>query len=119
MLKRYLIELGMGIDQHGQDPTKAAQKAIKDAVSRAYLVGIGEALGIKDFNQIIVKAKVAVPGADKVDPERVLAAIPFGGKEVEIVEGGLVAEGSVSKALGDKTPDILVANAAVTVWVDI
>jgi len=44
--KKFVIEFGFGIDQHGQDPTHAAIKAIKDAISRCYLIGISE-LGSK------------------------------------------------------------------------
>ncbi|MBQ1434455.1 MAG: Lin0512 family protein, partial [Clostridia bacterium] len=31
--KRFIIEFGTGVDVHGIDVTKAAQKAVKDAVS--------------------------------------------------------------------------------------
>ena len=37
---RYIIEFGMGTDFHGQDVTKAACKAVKDAVSRSCLCGL-------------------------------------------------------------------------------
>ncbi|MFY9188221.1 MAG: Lin0512 family protein [bacterium] len=119
MLKRYLIELGTGIDQHGQDPTAAAKRAVKDAISRSYLTGIREILGIQDFNRMVVKVKVAVPYADKVKAEEVLAPIPFGNKSLEVVEGGLVAEGMTIPELGDAGPEIIMANAAVTVWVEV
>lgn len=119
MLKRYLIELGTGIDQHGQDPTAAAKRAVKDAISRSYLTGIREILGIQDFNQMVVKVKVAVPYPEKVETEEVLAPIPFGNKELEVTEGGLVAEGMTMPELGDAGPEIIMANAAVTVWVEV
>jgi len=32
-LKRFVIEMGMGIDQHGQDPTVAAARAVRDAIA--------------------------------------------------------------------------------------
>ena len=32
----------MGIDQHGQDPTNAARKAVEDAISRSCLCGLVE-----------------------------------------------------------------------------
>jgi uncharacterized protein (TIGR02058 family) len=119
MLKRYLIEFGTGIDQHGQDPTRAAQKAVKDAISHSYLTGLKEILGLKELNKMVVKVKVAVPYPERVRPEEVLAVIPFGQKSLEVVPGGLVAEGMTLPELGDATPEILMANAAVTVWVEV
>lgn len=119
MLKRYVIELGTGIDQHGQDPTAAAKRAVKDAISRSYLTGLKEILGLEDFNQMVVKVKVAVPYPDKVKAEEVLAPIPFGNKSLEVVEGGLVAEGMTMPELGDAGPEIIMANAAVTVWMEV
>ena len=50
-LKRYVVEFGMGLDIHGQDAGKAAQKAVKDAVSRSCLCGLSEVLGLRDFNE--------------------------------------------------------------------
>lgn len=119
MLKRYLIELGTGIDQHGQDPTRAAQKAVKDAISHSYLTGLREIMGLTDFNAMVIKVKVAVPYPERVRADEVLAVIPFGRKSLEAVPGGLVAEGMTLPELGDATPEIIVANAAVTVWLEV
>jgi len=55
---------------------------------------------------MVVKVKVAVPYADKVKAEEVLAPIPFGNKSLEVVEGGLVAEGMTIPELGDAGPEI-------------
>jgi uncharacterized protein (TIGR02058 family) len=119
MLKRYLIEFGTGIDQHGQDPTRAAQKAVKDAISHSYLTGLKEILELKDLNKMVVKVKVAVPYPERVCPEEVLKVIPFGEKSLEVVHGGLLTEGMALPELGDVSPEILMANAAVTVWVEV
>ena len=35
--KRFIVEIGTGIDIHGEDATKAACRAVKDAVSRSCL----------------------------------------------------------------------------------
>lgn len=34
-MRRYLIEFGMGMDFHGQDVSKAAVKAAKNAISNS------------------------------------------------------------------------------------
>ena len=43
-LKKFIVEFGMGTDFHGQDVTKAAKKAVKDAVSRSCLCGLEDVL---------------------------------------------------------------------------
>jgi uncharacterized protein (TIGR02058 family) len=118
VLRRYLIEMGHGIDQHGQDPTRAAQRAVKDAISRSYLTGLREIVGIESYDDVVVRVKVAVPYPEKVRADEVLAPIPFTNKSLEVVEGGMVVEGSIIPELGDTTPEILFANAAVTVYVE-
>ena len=40
MLQRYIVELGTGADLHGADMTKAARRAVKDAISRSCLCGL-------------------------------------------------------------------------------
>ena len=37
--KRYLIEIGTGVDMHGGDMTGAALKAVKDAMSHCCMAG--------------------------------------------------------------------------------
>jgi hypothetical protein len=40
MAPAMFIELGMGVDLQGQDATKAATRAVRDAIGRNYLPGI-------------------------------------------------------------------------------
>ncbi|MGC9335148.1 MAG: Lin0512 family protein [Anaerolineae bacterium] len=117
-LKKYIMEVGMGLDQHGQDPTNAARKAVKDAVSRSCLTGLLEIARLDDVNQMVVDVLVACPHAEQVDKEAVLAALPFGQKKIEVVEGGMVASAVYQPELGDSSDEAYIANAAVTVWVD-
>ncbi len=108
----------MGMDQHGQDPTHAAVKAVRDAVSRSCLTGLLEIARLDDVNQMIVDVLVACPHAGQVNGQAVLEALPFGQKSIQIVEGGLVARAVYQPELGDASDEAYVANAAVTVWVD-
>jgi uncharacterized protein (TIGR02058 family) len=48
----------------------------------------------------------------------VLQAVPFGQKKITVVEGGMVAPTIYQPELGDTTDEAYVANAAVTVYVD-
>jgi len=117
-LKKFIIEMGMGIDQHGQNPTKAAQKAVKDAMARSCLIGILDIARLEDINQMIVEVLIACPHPELVDPEQVLQAVPFGQKQIKVVAGGMIAQSIYQPELGDTTDETYVANAAVTVLVD-
>ena len=120
MDKRFLVELGSGIDQHGHenDCTNAAIKAIKNAISDNCLTGLSEICGFrepKDLMRMKVHVKIGAPYPEKLDEMKALKAIPFGEKSIEVVKGGLVAKGIMIKELGDTSDQIIVCNAAVTV----
>jgi uncharacterized protein (TIGR02058 family) len=120
-LRKFIVEMGMGIDQHGQDPTNAACKAVKDAISRSCLCGLVEVARLDDVDQIdqmIVKVLIACPQPERVDKEQVLRAIPFGQKQIEVTEGGMIAPTIYQPELGDTSDEAFIANAAVTVFVD-
>jgi uncharacterized protein (TIGR02058 family) len=116
--KKLVMEIGMGMDQHGQDPTNAACKAVKDAVSRSCLAGLLEIARLDDVNQMFVEVLIACPHPDRVDPDRVLQALPFGQKQIQVVEGGMIARSIYQPELGDTSDEAYVANAAVNVYVD-
>ena len=116
--KRFIIELGTGADLHGQDATKAASRAVKDAVSRSCLCGLLEIVQLQDLDDMRVEVLVAVPEPEHVRVDEVLTMIPFGRKELRVVQGGLQAPGVDLPELGDGGSDVIVANAAVTVWVN-
>ena len=114
-MRHYLIELGMGSDLHKPDPTKCAVRAVKDAIYRCSMVGLFECDLLANINDMHVKVKVAVPFPDKVDTGEVLKQVPYGEREIEVVEGGLLEEGSLRK---DGSRDhVMVALVAITVKV--
>jgi len=117
-LKRYVVELGYGADLHGGNATKAAKRAVKDAVSRSCLCGLFEIAGMKDPGSMHVQVKIGCPKPGEVDAKEVLEVIPFGSRELEVVEGGLVTQGLEVPELGSGDT-IFVAVAALTVSVDI
>jgi uncharacterized protein (TIGR02058 family) len=119
LYKRYILEFGMGLDQHGQDPTRAACKAVKDAVARSCLAGLIEIVRLKDVNDMQVEIQVACPHPEQVDRQAVLDALPFGKKELTVEAGGMVAHGLFQPELGDVTDETFIANATVTVWVSV
>jgi len=115
-VKRFVVELGYGTDLHGGNSTKAACRAVKDAVSRSCLCGLFEILGLKDPNAMHVQVTIACPKPEEVDGEQVLAAVPFGTKKLEIVSGGMMTRGLNVPELGSGD-SIFVAIAALTVSV--
>jgi uncharacterized protein (TIGR02058 family) len=118
-LKRFVIEMGMGVDQHGQDPTVAATRAVRNAIAHNALPGIWEVAGLDNPDKMIVEVQIAVPYADQIREADVLAVLPFGRKTLLTTSGGMIVQGRAIPVLNDKNDEMLVAIAAVTVFVDI
>ncbi|MBW2062824.1 MAG: Lin0512 family protein [Deltaproteobacteria bacterium] len=116
--KRFIVEIGTGIDIHGEDVTEAACRAVRDAVSRSCLCGLMEILKIENPDQIEVEVLVASPRPDEVDLNKVMAAVPIGRKKARAVPGGLMAQGLCVPEFAPECDQIVVANAAVTVFVN-
>lgn len=117
MLKRYVVEIGVGSDLHGGDITKAAIKAVKDATSRSCLCGIEDILGKSPLN-MHVHVKIGCKDPDKIDKEAVLRAVPVGKSEIEVVQGGLDVCGLEVPAFGQGNT-IQIVVAALTVYVEV
>ncbi len=116
--RRLIVELGSGADLHGEDVTKAAQRAVKDAVSRSCLCGLSDIFGITDPNKMYIVAKIACPYPEKLKRDEVIKMIPFGEVKLDVVSGGLTVEGLNLPALGEGG-NIVVAIAALTVYIDV
>ncbi|TFF99722.1 MAG: hypothetical protein EU541_04220 [Promethearchaeota archaeon] len=122
--KRFIVQLGCGTDQHGHenDCTQAAQKAIKNAISNNCLTGLIEICNLTTPKELLgmkVHVKIGAPFPENINKEKVLKAIPFGEKSIEVVKGGLVAKGIQIEELGDSSDNMIICNAAVTVSVEI
>lgn len=116
--KRFVIEMGMGIDQHGQEPTVAAARAVRNAIAHNALPGIWDVAGLSDPDQMIVEVQVAVPYPDQVREADVLAVLPFGRKSLTVEAGGMVVQGRAIASLHDKNDEMLIAVASVTVLIE-
>jgi uncharacterized protein (TIGR02058 family) len=122
--KRFIVQIGSGTDQHGHenDCTQAAKKAIKNAISNNCLTGLLEICNLTTPKELLgmkVHVKIGAPFPETINKEKVLKAIPFGEKSIEVVKGGLIAKGIQIEALGDTSDKMLICNASVTVSVDI
>ena len=109
--KRVVMEIGMGTDIRGDDPTKAAVRALRDALWHNSL-SIGAAVG-QSADAMRVAVHIGVPDPHKVDKQAVLDVLPHGTGTVEVTEGGL-------KIPNDTGTDCtLVAHAAAVVRLDL
>lgn len=85
--KRVILEMGTGNDLYGSDYTKAACRAVQDALHHSSIV-LFKSLGI-DHHEMRVQVTIGVQQPDRVDLARVAAELPRGRAEVSAVFGGL------------------------------
>ena len=88
--QRFIIEMGMGNDLHGQNYTKAAARAIEDALRHSSIPLFG-ALGLS-HEAMRVQVTVGVQAPDQVDCAALAEKLPRGRAEVRAVHGGLDIE---------------------------
>ncbi len=116
--KRYVIEIGMGIDQHGQDSTRAAVKAVKDAITRVCTVGLLELFELDLEEDVKAEIIIGIPYPESVNANEVKKAIPIPcEKIVRTVKGGLKGPGVALEEFGDRTNEMIVAIAFITLYV--
>lgn len=85
--KRIILEMGSGNDLYGEDYTKAACRAVQDALHHSSIV-LFKSLGF-DHRDMRVKVTIGVQMPERVDLEIVKAELPRGRAEVSAVFGGL------------------------------
>ncbi len=103
--QRFIIEMGMGNDLYGMDYTKAAARAIEDAI-RHSSIPLFEATGVS-HDDMRVQVTVAVQDPDQVDCVALAEKLPRGRAEVRAVFGGLNVENP------DTGSTLVIASAAV------
>src|SRR4030095_13665846 len=108
---RVILELGSGNDLHGSDYTKAALRAVQDALHHSSLSFI-RSLGI-DKTTLDVEVTIGVQQPDRVDLEKVKASLPVGNITAKAVKGCLDIPGV------DGHDTAVIASAAVAVRVDL
>jgi uncharacterized protein (TIGR02058 family) len=86
-LKRIILEMGTGNDLDGGDYTKAALRAVQDALHHSSL-SIVRTLGL-DPDSLHVEVTIGVQQPDRVDAAAVKASLPRGKVAVKVVKGGL------------------------------
>ena len=107
---RIALELGMGTSLRRHDYTKAACRAVEDALWHNSL-SLAEAFGFEKADMLI-EVEIGVQRPDEVDVGQVAAIFPYGNTSVHVVEGGL----DIAKP--DGKGRTIIANAAVVVYFD-
>ena len=109
-MRTFVVELGTGVDLHGQDGTKAAVRAVRNAFQHVSLSGVRQVAGVTDMSEMVVDVVIGVPPeAGAVDVEQVKAQFPYGTINVTVQPGGLMP-------VGEADP-IVMANAMIFVRV--
>ena len=109
--KRVILEMGSGNDLHGGDYTKAAVRAVEDAIHHSSLSFI-RTLGV-DPREMQVEVTIGVQRPEKVDAGAVKAVLPHGQVAVNVVKGGLDVP-------DDEGGDVaVIASAAVAVRIEL
>ena len=109
--KRVITEFGTGNDLHGGDYTKAAVRAVEDAIHHSSL-SLMRSLAV-DPKTMQVEVTIGVQRPGEVRAEAVKAALPHGQVTVKLVKGGLDVPDDTA---GDVA---IIASAAVTVRLDL
>jgi len=110
-LKRVITEFGTGNDLHGGDYTKAAVRAVQDAIHHSSLTLIRN-LGI-DATTMQVEVTIGAQRPARIDLAAVKSALPHGEVTVKAVKGGLDVPDD------DGRDAAIIATAAVTVRIEL
>jgi len=105
--KRVILEMGSGNDLHGGDYTKAALRAVQDALHHSSLSLI-RSLNL-DAKTMLVEVTIGVQQPERVDVAAVQASLPHGKATVKVVKGGLDIPDDTSRDVA------VIASAAVAV----
>lgn len=110
-MKRIILEMGTGNDLYGEDYTKAACRAVEDAIRHSSLI-LFRSLGF-DHADMQVKVTIGVQQPHQVDTAMVAQKLPRGKAEVTAVKGGLNVVDAENNTCS------VVANAAVEAYLNI
>ena len=110
-MKRIILEMGTGNDLYGGDYTKAACRAVDDALHHSSLT-LFRSLNF-DHASMDVRVTIAVQQPERVDTAVVAAKLPRGNQNVQVVNGGLDVIDDVHETRS------VIATAAVEAYLNI
>jgi uncharacterized protein (TIGR02058 family) len=109
--RRVILELGAGNDLHGSDYTKAALRAVQDALHHSSLSFV-RSLKI-DKTKLDVEVTIGVQRPEQVDLEAVKSSLPVGNVNVRAIKGGL------DVADPENNDVAVIASAAIAVRIEV
>ena len=110
-LKSVILDMGTGNDLLGGDYSKAAVRAVQDALHHSSLSFVRSLALDREAGQIEVTIGVQRP--EKVDADAVKAGVPHGRVKVNVVKGGLDVPAADGHDLA------VIASAAIAVRFDL
>ena len=110
-MKRIILEMGTGNDLYGEDYTKAACRAVEDAIRHSSLI-LFRSLGFNHAD-MQVNVTIGVQQPNQVDTAMVAKKLPRGKPEVTALKGGLNVVDVENNTCS------VVATAAVEVYLNI
>ena len=110
-MKRIILEIGTGNDLYGEAYTKAACRAVQDAIHHSSLI-LFRSLNI-DHSKMNVNVTIGVQSPKKINTEIVLKELPHGKAKILVVKGGLNIEDIENNTVS------VIATAAIEACVDI
>lgn len=117
MAQVLFVEVGMGADQHGQDATKAAVRACRNAIEFNSIPSIGNIVP-GGYANMKLHIQIGAPEGAEIDLDEVRAVFPYGNivDPVEVCVGGLLARSGIAiPEMGDKNDDFVICVASITV----
>lgn len=109
--RHIILEVGTGNDWHRGDYTKAAVRAVQDAIHHCSLTYV-KRLNL-DASSILVEVTIGVQKPEQVDRAQIKTALPHGDVRIKVVPGGLDVPNQGSSDI------TVIANAAIVASVDI
>lgn len=106
-LKQIILEMGVGVDLYGMDYTKAAKRAVQDAIHHSSLTFF-RTLDL-DPNDMEIELTLAAQAPEQVNLEQVANELPYGKVTPHSVKGGL----NVHDEVTDRTT--VIVNAGILV----
>ena len=108
---RIILEMGHGNDMHGGDYTKAALRAVQDAIHHSSLPFM-RSLEIP-YEELEIEVTIGVQKPEAVDAEAVRKSLPVGKASVKLVKGGL------DIPYPERSGSSVIATAAIAVRYDL
>ena len=107
---RVILELGSGNDLHGSDYTKAALRAVQDAMHHSSLSFVRSLKN--DKTKLDVEVTIGVQRPEQVDLEKIKNSSPVGNITVKAVKGGLDVDDPENR------DPAVIASAAIAVRIE-